>query len=591
MIKRLLKSVREFKKDALLTPFFVVLEVVMEVIIPPVMALLIDKGNDGQDMAAIWKYGIILVLCAMLALVFGAAAGTFAARASTGFARNLRHDMYYNVQNFSFSNIDKFSTGSIVTRLTTDVTNVQNAFQMCTRIAVRCPVMLVFALFMAMKINSRMALVFLAVLPILAIGMGILMKVVGPVFERAFKIYDRMNTVVQENVRGIRVVKTYVREDHETEKFEGVSGMLYRTFSKAQKTMAGVMPLMQFCMYACMLLISWFGARLIVGGSMTTGELTSMFSYAMQILMSLMMVAMVFVMITMAKASAERVAEILDEQPDLHNPANPIHEVKDGAIEFDDVSFSYKGDERKLALKNVNLHIKAGQTVGILGGTGSATSTLVQLIPRLYDTTHGTVKVGGVDVRDYDIEALRDQVAMVLQKNVLFSGTIKENLRWGDENASDEELERVCRLAQADEFIQQMPDKYDTHIEQGGSNVSGGQKQRLCIARALLKKPKILILDDSTSAVDTKTDALIRKAFAEEIPDTTKIIIAQRVSSVQDADQIVILDGGTVQAVGTHDELLAANTIFQEIYNQQNRKGGEEDWHDLRCADPPGAAA
>ena len=569
MIIRLLKSVREFKKDALLTPFFVVLEVVMEVIIPLVMALLIDKGIDGQDMAAIWKYGIILVLCAMLALVFGAAAGTFAARASTGFARNLRHDMYYNVQNFSFSNIDKFSTGSIVTRLTTDVTNVQNAFQMCTRIAVRCPVMLVFALFMAMKINSRMALVFLAVLPILAIGMGILMKVVGPVF-------DRMNTVVQENVRGIRVVKTYVREDHETEKFEGVSGMLYRTFSKAQKTMAGVMPLMQFCMYACMLLISWFGARLIVGGSMTTGELTSMFSYAMQILMSLMMVAMVFVMITMAKASAERVAEILDEQPDLHNPANPIHEVKDGAIEFDDVSFSYKGDAHKLALKNVSLHIKAGQTVGILGGTGSAKSTLVQLIPRLYDTTHGTVKVGGVDVRDYDIEALRDQVAMVLQKNVLFSGTIKENLRWGDENASDEELERVCRLAQADEFIQQMPDKYDTHIEQGGSNVSGGQKQRLCIARALLKKPKILILDDSTSAVDTKTDALIRKAFAEEIPDTTKIIIAQRVSSVQDADQIVILDGGTVQAVGTHDELLAANTIYQEIYNQQNRKGGEE---------------
>ena len=576
MIKRLLKSVREFKKDALLTPFFVVLEVVMEVIIPMVMALLIDKGIDGQDMAAIWKYGIILVLCAMLALVFGAAAGTFAARASTGFARNLRHDMYYNVQNFSFSNIDKFSTGSIVTRLTTDVTNVQNAFQMCTRIAVRCPVMLVFALFMAMKINSRMALVFLAVLPILAIGMGILMKVVGPVFERAFKIYDRMNTVVQENVRGIRVVKTYVREDHETEKFESVSGMLYRTFSKAQKTMAGVMPLMQFCMYACMLLISWFGARLIVGGSMTTGELTSMFSYAMQILMSLMMVAMVFVMITMAKASAERVAEILDEQPDLHNPANPIHEVRDGAIEFDDVSFSYKGDAHKLALKNVNLHIKAGQTVGILGGTGSAKSTLVQLIPRLYDTTHGTVKVGGVDVRDYDIEALRDQVAMVLQKNVLFSGTIKENLRWGDENASDEELERVCRLAQADEFIQQMPDKYDTHIEQGGSNVSGGQKQRLCIARALLKKPKILILDDSTSAVDTKTDALIRKAFAEEIPDTTKIIIAQRVSSVQDADQIVILDGGTVQAVGTHDELLATNTIYQEIYNQQNRKGGEE---------------
>ena len=576
MIKRLLKSVREFKKDALLTPFFVVLEVVMEVVIPAVMALLIDRGIDAHDMGEIWKYGIILIACAALALIFGAAAGTYAARASTGFARNLRHDMYYAVQDYSFANIDKFSTGSIVTRLTTDVTNVQNSFQMCTRIAVRCPVMLVFALVMAFQINSELALIFLGVLPVLAIGLGLLMKFVGPIFERVFKTYDRMNTVVQENVRGIRVVKAYVREEHETEKFKGVSGLLYKQFSKAQKTMAGVAPLMQFCMYTCMLLISWFGARLIVGGSMTTGELTSLFSYAMQILMSLMMVAMVFVMITMSKASAERIVEILEEQPDLHNPGNPVTEVKNGDIDFDNVNFSYKGDEHKLALRNVDLHIKAGQTIGILGGTGAAKSTLVQLIPRLYDVTTGSVKVGGVDVRDYDIEVLREQVAMVLQKNVLFSGTIKENLRWGNENASDEELERVCKLAQADEFIQQMPKKYDTYIEQGGTNVSGGQKQRLCIARALLKKPKVLILDDSTSAVDTRTDALIRKAFAEEIPNTTKLIIAQRVSSVQEADQIIILDGGAVQAVGTHEELLASNPIYQEIYNQQTRKGDEE---------------
>ena len=576
MIKRLLKSVREFKKDALLTPFFVVLEVVMEVVIPAVMALLIDRGIDAHDMGEIWKYGIILIACAALALIFGAAAGTYAARASTGFARNLRHDMYYAVQDYSFANIDKFSTGSIVTRLTTDVTNVQNSFQMCTRIAVRCPVMLVFALVMAFQINSELALIFLGVLPVLAIGLGLLMKFVGPIFERVFKTYDRMNTVVQENVRGIRVVKAYVREEHETEKFKGVSGLLYKQFSKAQKTMAGVAPLMQFCMYTCMLLISWFGARLIVGGSMTTGELTSLFSYAMQILMSLMMVAMVFVMITMSKASAERIVEILEEQPNLHNPENPVTEVKNGDIDFDNVSFSYKGDEHKLALRDVELHIKAGQTVGILGGTGAAKSTLVQLIPRLYDVTSGSVRVGGVDVRDYDIEALREQVAMVLQKNVLFSGTIKENLRWGNENASDEELERVCKLAQADEFIQQMPKKYDTYIEQGGTNVSGGQKQRLCIARALLKKPKVLILDDSTSAVDTRTDALIRKAFAEEIPNTTKLIIAQRVSSVQEADQIIILDGGAVQAVGTHEELLASNPIYQEIYNQQTRKGDEE---------------
>ncbi len=576
MIRKLASRAREFKREALLTPFFVVLEVVMEVIIPKVMALLIDYGIDARNMAEIRKYGLILVACAMLALLFGALAGTYAARASTGFARNLRHDMYYAVQDFSFSNIDKFSTASIVTRMTTDVTNVQNAFQMCTRIAVRAPVMLVFSLIVAFSINSRLAMVFVAVLPILGIGIGLLMTLVGPVFERVFKTYDRMNTVVQENVGGIRVVKAYVREDYETNKFKGVSSLLYREFSKAQKMMTATAPLMQFCMYACMLLISWFGARLVVAGNMTTGDLNSLFSYVMQILMSLMMVSMVIVMITLSKASAQRIVEILDEKSDLDDPANPITTVKDGSIVFENVNFSYRGDETKLALKDVNLHIKSGQTIGILGGTGSAKSTLVQLIPRLYDVTTGSVKVGGADVREYSRETLRSEVAMVLQKNVLFSGTIKDNLRWGNENASDEELERVCRLAQADEFIKRMPDGYNTHIEQGGTNVSGGQKQRLCIARALLKKPKILILDDSTSAVDTKTDALIRKAFAEEIPDTTKLIIAQRVSSVQDADQIIILDSGRIAATGTHKELLASNPIYQEIYTQQMKKGGDE---------------
>lgn len=576
MIKKLALRAREFTKDALLTPFFVVLEVIMEVIIPKVMATLIDEGIDAHNLTRIWQLGGLLVVCAMLALLFGALAGVYAARASTGFARNLRHDMYYAVQDYSFSNIDRFSTSSIVTRLTTDVTNVQNAFQMCTRIAVRSPVMLISSLVVAFSINSRLALIFLAVLPILGIGLTILIRLAGPTFEKVFKTYDRMNTVVQENLIGIRVVKAYVREEHETEKFQNVSDLLYRQFSRAQKLITGNMPLMQFCMYASMLMISWFGARLIVDGSMTTGDLTSLFAYVMQILMSLMMLSMVIVMITMSKASAERIVEILEEKSDLHNPPNPVTTVKNGEITFDKVSFSYKGDQKKLALKEVSLHIPSGQTVGILGGTGSAKSTLVQLIPRLYDATSGAVRVGGVDVRDYDLETLRGEVAMVLQKNVLFSGTIKENLRWGNENASDAELKRACELAQADSFIMEMPKGYDTYIEQGGTNVSGGQKQRLCIARALLKKPKILILDDSTSAVDTKTDAFIRKAFAEEIPNTTKIIISQRVSSVQDADQIVILDGGRIVDVGTHEQLLQSSSIYQEIYTQQQKNGGDE---------------
>lgn len=575
MIKRLAGCVREFKKDALLTPFFVILEVIMEVLIPFVTGLLIDRGVEPGDLGAIWRYGGLLIVCAMLALLFGALSGTFAARASTGFARNLRHDMYHAVQDFSFSNIDKFSTGSIVTRLTTDVTNVQNSFQMITRIAVRCPVMLISAFAMAFHINARLALIFLAVLPVLAVGILVLMRLVGPMFARVFQTYDRMNTVVQENVGGIRAVKAYVREDHETEKFQNVSTKLYEQFSKAQKLMAGAMPLMQLCMYACILLLSWFGARLIVGGGMEAGELTSLFGYATQILMSLMMVAMVMVMITMSRANAERIVELLNEAPDLHDPKKPVTTVPSGEIVFRNVDFSYKGDAHKLALKNVNFTIQSGQTVGILGGTGAAKSTLVQLIPRLYDATRGAVKVGGVDVREYAIETLRGEVAMVLQKNVLFSGTIRENLRWGNENATDAEIERVCRLAQADEFISQMPDGYDTHIEQGGTNVSGGQKQRLCIARALLKKPKILILDDSTSAVDTKTDALIRKALSEEIPDTTKIIIAQRVSSVQEADQIFIMDSGRIIEAGTHETLLQTSDIYREIYEQQQKKGGE----------------
>lgn len=581
MVKTLMKSVREYKKDSLITPVLVIGEVIMETLIPVLMANLIDYGIDGGNMNYVVKMGLVLLLSAFASLFFGVAAGKTAAVASTGFAKNLRKDMYYNVQNFSFSNIDKFSTASIVTRLTTDVTNVQNAYQMIIRIVVRAPMMLIFSLLMSFRIDAKLSLIFVVALPILAVGLFFIIRKAHPLFNRVFKIYDKLNGVVQENLRGIRVVKSFVREEHEKEKFGKISNEIYQTFSKAEKTIAFNMPLMQVAMYAVMLLISWFGARAVVacGGDpalgLSTGELMSLFTYAMQILSSLMMVSMIFVMLTMSRASGDRIAEILEENTDLKNPENPVTEVRDGDICFENVSFSYGKRGAKPVLKDIDLHIKSGQTVGILGGTGSSKSSLVQLIPRLYDVTGGRITVGGVDVRDYDIESLREEVAMVLQKNVLFSGTIKENLRWGNEQATDEELVHACRLSQADDFIRSFPDGYDTYIEQGGTNVSGGQKQRLCIARALLKKPKILILDDSTSAVDTKTDALIRKAFKEEIPDTTKIIIAQRVSSVQDADQIIVMDDGQIAALGTHDELLQTSEIYREVYESQV-KGGRE---------------
>lgn len=569
MLKNVLKSVGEYKKETILSPVTVALEVLLEVLIPYFMAVLIDKGINTGDMTEIIKYGMLLVVLAMAALAFGALSGHYAAVASAGFAKNLRKRMFYKVQDFSFLNIDHFSTSSLVTRMTTDITNVQNAYQMIIRVAVRAPIMLIMAFFMAFKVNSELATIYLWVIPILGIALAFIMTHVHPIFVRVFKTYDKLNNVVQENVHGIRVVKSFVREDFEEQKFKKISSSIYKDFTKAEKMIAFNAPVMQICVYTCMILISWIGANLIVGGTMTAGELTSMFTYTMQILMSLMMLSMIFVMTIMSKASVERINEVLIEVPDIANPEKPVTEVADGSIDFDHVSFSYSQNPEKLCLKDIDLHIKSGETIGIIGGTGSAKSSLVQLIPRLYDITSGTLKVGGRDVRDYDLEVLRDAVSMVLQKNVLFSGTIKENLRWGNPNATEEELIHACQLAQADDFIQTFPDQYDTYIEQGGSNVSGGQKQRICIARALLKKPAILILDDSTSAVDTKTDAMIQKAFIDEIPDTTRLIIAQRISSVQNADRIVVMDNGRITDVGTHEELLVSSKIYQEVYYSQ----------------------
>lgn len=576
MIKRLSQCIREYKKDAILSPLYVLVESLLDVAIPFVMAGLIDKGIEAGNMSMILRYGAILVGFALVALTFGALSGRSCARATAGFARNLRHDMFHHLQVYSFSNIDKFSSAGLVTRLTTDVSNVQNAFMMIIRTLIRCPAMLIFAMVMSFRINHDISLIFLAVIPILGVGLYLIIKHVHPVFERVFKTYDRLNGVVQENLSGIRVVKNFVREDHEIEKFDTISGTIYKDFSLAERILALNSPLMQGCVYACMILVSWLGAKQIVIGNMSTGNLMSFFTYIMQILSSLMMLSMVFVMITMSCASAERIVEVLDEESDITNCDNPAYEVKDGSVEFTDVSFSYAKRPDKTVLDDIDLIIPSGQTVGIIGGTGSSKSSLVQLIPRLYDVTGGCVKVGGVDVRNYDLQTLRHNVAMVLQKNTLFSGTIKENLRWGNPDATDEELVHACRLAQADDFISTFPDGYDTYIEQGGTNVSGGQKQRLCIARAILRKPKILILDDSTSAVDTKTDALIRQAFREEIPNTTKIIIAQRISSVMDADQIVVMDNGRINACGTHEELLANNEIYREVYESQQKGGLEE---------------
>ncbi|MGM9590757.1 MAG: ABC transporter ATP-binding protein [Faecousia sp.] len=582
MIKRLSRCIREYKWAALLSPLCMVGEVAMEVLIPLVMADLYDYGVVMQNMEVVVSKSILLVLLALASLVFGVASAIFASKASTGFAKNLRHDMYYNVQQFSFSNIDKFSSASIVTRLTSDVANLQMSFQMMIRMAIRCPMMLILALISALRISTKLSTIYLKVMPVLIVALVCLVPMVFKIFDRSFKMMDKINNVVQENVHGIRVVKSFVREEKEIEKFTTISGDLAKNFSKAEKILSLNSPIMMFCVYCSLLSISWVGAQMVVASGnnplngLTTGELSSMFTYTTQILMGLMQLSMVFVMMTMSRTPLHRCYEILVEEPDLTSPASgAVMEVPDGSIDFENVSFRYNANAQHRALKEVNLHIPAGATVGILGATGSSKTTLVQLIPRLYDVSEGQLKVGGIDVRDYDLEVLRDNVAMVLQKNELFSGSIKENLRWGNPEATDEELIHACQLACAHDFIQSFPDGYDTHIEQGGTNVSGGQKQRLCIARALLKKPKILILDDSTSAVDTRTDALIRQAFREEIPGTTKLIIAQRVSSVQDADLIIILENGMVNAVGTHQELLKTSTIYQEVYYSQ-QKGGME---------------
>ena len=577
MLKRLAGCVRQYKGASLLSPLFVVLEVIMEVIIPLLMAKLIDDGIDGANQAAILKTGGILAVCCILSLLFGILAGHFAAKASAGFAKNVRHDLFHAVQGFSFFNIDRFSASSLVTRLTTDVTNLQNAYQMIVRVALRSPAMLIFSLAMAIRISPKLSIIFLIAIPVLGAFVFFLMSSVHPIFERVFRTYDKLNNVVQENVHGVRVVKAFVREDHEVSKFAKISQKIYADFCKAEGRLSFSMPGMQVAVYSCMLLLSWFGARIIVGSGgsdLTTGELMSLMTYALQILGALMMLSMIFVMVVISRASAERIVEVLDEQSDLTNPEHPVLKVADGSVDFSHVSFSYSKRMDKCCLKDIDLHIPSGMTVGILGGTGSSKSSLVQLIPRLYDTTAGTVKVGGVDVKDYDLDTLRNAVAMVLQKNVLFSGTIKENLRWGNEQATDAELQEACRLANADEFIATFPKGYDTYLEQGGANVSGGQKQRLCIARALLKKPKILILDDSTSAVDTKTDAGIRTALKTYLPETTKFIIAQRISSLQDSDLILVLDGGVINGMGTHEELLQTNAIYQEIYEEQTKKGG-----------------